>query len=243
MFKNVCFKFQNSHLSLAKLLMLLYLFCMDVPIHTAERMVQCAHVTVIDWYNFYRDICTKALISLKWKLGENQIVEIDESVFAKKRKYGKGEMPCHQQWIFGMVERNTKRSAFKLVQRRTKEELWPILQENVVAGSTIYHDEYSTYKKLDSIGYKHASVNHSKEFKPKDGVCTNTIEGLWGLVKNKIKVMHGIRQDRLDAYLDEFSYRHYYGLSGDIFWIVLYHISVFYPLGDANEAEVIETEF
>ena len=55
--------------------------------------------------------------------------------------------------------------------------------------------------------------------------------------------MHGIRQDRLDAYLDEFSYRHYYGLSGDIFWIMLYHISVFYPLGDANEAEVIETEF
>ena len=78
-----------------------------------------------------------------------------------------------------------------------------------------YHDEYSTYKKLDSIGYKHASVNHSKEFKSKDGVCTNTIEGLWGLMKNKIKVMHGIRQDRLDAYLDEFSYQHYYscGLS------------------------------
>ena len=27
--------------------------------------------------------------------------------------------------------------------------------------------------------YKHLKVNHSKEFKSKEGCCTNTIEGMW----------------------------------------------------------------
>ena len=66
---------------------------------------QCSPVTVIDWYNFFRDICGKALISLKWKLGAHNIlvVEMDDSVFAKKRKYDKGSVPSHQQWVFGMI--------------------------------------------------------------------------------------------------------------------------------------------
>ena len=151
-------------------------------------------------------------------------------MFCKKRKYGKGKPMSHEQWVFGMAERQTKRTIFKLVEKRNREELLPIIQLHCQPGSTIYHDDFATYRKLHTLGFNHGAVNHSKEFVSKDGVCTNTIEGIWGLLKQKIAAMHGVCQQRLDGVLDEFSYRHYFGIQKDIFWILLYHISRFYPL-------------
>ena len=48
--------------------------------------------TVMDWYNFFRDACSAALLRNPVKLGsktevDTSIVEIDESLFGKKRKY------------------------------------------------------------------------------------------------------------------------------------------------------------
>ena len=193
-------------------------------------MVACSHSTAIDWYNFFRDICTKTLISLEWKLGNYDIVEIDESVFSRKRKYGRGDLSTHQQWVFGIVERNTKRTVFSLVEKRTKEVLWPLIEKHIVKGATIYHDDFSVYRKLHTIGYKHGAVNHSKEFVSQDGVCTNTVEGVWGMLKKRISSMGGVYQERIDSVLDEFQYRYYYSDNKDIFWILVYHISFFYPV-------------
>ncbi len=67
-------------------------------------------------------------------------------------------------------------------------------------------------------GYIHKTVNHSVEFKAQDGTCTNEIEGIWGLTKNKIKKMKGIRHERIEDLLHEFSYRYRHGFSnGDVF--------------------------
>ena len=221
---------QNAHVSLPNLLMLLYLFSLEIPVGTAEIMTGVSNKTAIDWYNFFRDICTQALISLGWKLGESQVVEIDESVFSRKRKYGQGNVSSHQQWVFGMVERNTKRTLFKLVRKRNKENLWPLITTHILLGATIHHDDFATYKKLHTLGYVHGAVNHSKEFVSKDGVHTNTMEGTWGLIKQRISSMHGVLQGRIDGVLDEFSYRHFFGIDKDIFWVLIYHISVFYPV-------------
>ena len=149
-------------------------------------MLSCSQSLIIDWYNFFTDICTKALLSLNWRLGDGHIVEKDESVFAHKRKYGKGKVPLHQQWVFGIVERKTKKNVLQLVPERTKKVLYPIIEKHIIKGATIHHDDFSTYRNLDSLFYKHMAVNHSKEFVSEEGACTNTIEGLWGLVKNRI---------------------------------------------------------
>ena len=44
------------------------------------------------------------------------------------------------------------------------------------------------------------------------------IEGVWSLVKLRIKSMKGILHDKIEAILDEFTYRHRFGLSnGDVY--------------------------
>ena len=61
---------------------------------------------------------------------------------------------------------------------------------------------------LGDEGYFHTAVNHKNTFKcPITGEHTNTIEGLWGLAKQKSKSMKGINKKYLQDYLDEFSFR------------------------------------
>ena len=121
-------------------------------------------------------------------------------------------------WVFGMKERGTRKVLFKIVERRNKNTLIPIIKSSVEKGCTIYSDCWKAYHSLDIEGYEHSTVNHSIEFKAKDGTCTNGIEGMWGLVKLKIKSMKGVLHDKIEAILDEITYRHRYGLpNGDVY--------------------------
>lgn len=55
------------------------------------RELQLANKTVIDWFNFCREVCTEILLGSTEQIGgEGKIVEIDESKFGK-RKYNRGK--------------------------------------------------------------------------------------------------------------------------------------------------------
>ena len=51
------------------------------------------------------------------------------------------------------------------------------LQKVVEPGTMIFHDDWAVYQNLDNQGYSHGTVVRKYEFKYKEGVCTNTIEG------------------------------------------------------------------
>jgi transposase len=162
-----------------------------------------------------RNICKSEMDKIKESLvfGQNvecsANVEIDESYFGKKRKYNRGKVH-KKQWVFGITERQTNKVLLQLVSDRKKETLLPIITKHVSKTATIHHDDWSSYRKLSQLGYKDLVVNHSKHFKGPNGACTNTIEGLWGVIKQRITRMHGIEMSKLDAYLSEFSFRYYY---------------------------------
>ena len=72
-----------------------------------------------------------------------------------------------------------------VVDDRTKQTLYPIIEDNVAPKSLIITDCYSMYKKLDQmvdkygvpLQYKHLTVNHKYTFKVSiTGACTNGIE-------------------------------------------------------------------
>lgn len=149
---------------------------------------------------------------------DHQIIEIDESLFGKKRKYNRGTYH-YQAWVFGLVQRYTRKVILKIVDQRTKVVLLPLIKKYVEPGSTIYHDDFKTYQNLDKEGYKHGVVNHSEEFMSEDGVCTNTIEGIWGDAKLRFRSMHGVIMENLQDYLDEYCYRFMYkDKFGSIYW-------------------------
>ncbi|GFX23180.1 putative transposase-like protein [Trichonephila clavipes] len=83
--------------------------------------------TVVDWYMFCHEVCMLACVKESAKLGGvGEIVEIDESLFGKM-KYGKGRR-VNGKWVFGGVQRESKKCFFSVVESRTKEELFKCSQ-------------------------------------------------------------------------------------------------------------------
>lgn len=202
------------------LLLLTYFFAIDFQVYEVLKMIpEISEMSVIEWFGIFRDVCSRNLINTEALCGDisGNIIEIDESLFGKKRKYHRGT-GRQNTWVFGCVERSTRKAFLQIVDKRDRDTLLPIIQNCISKGSTIYSDQWAAYFTLSDEGYTHDTVNHSKEFKSSSGCCTNTIEGLWGLVKLKIKKMKGVLPHKLPQILDEFMYRYRYGLpNGDVF--------------------------
>jgi transposase-like protein len=80
---------------------------------------------------------------------------MDESMFGKL-KYGRGDGRKRRAWVFGMVCRVTGRVVLWVCPmgkdgkfKRTKAALWPIIQANVLPGTTLYTDGFRGYRKLE----------------------------------------------------------------------------------------------
>eukprot|EP00794_Sanderia_malayensis_P016379 gene16379-18018_t len=72
----------------------------DLLLVRRDAAVDTEH-TVVDWFNYMREECTRKLLTLNIRLGgPGRIAEIDESVMIKG-KYNRGaRRQQHQQWLF-----------------------------------------------------------------------------------------------------------------------------------------------
>jgi transposase-like protein len=197
-------------------LKVIYYFSHDAQLYQIQKYVNnISKKTLIKMLTALRTLCENEVDKLKESVifgGNvecNSSVEIDESAFGRKMKYNKGNK-YPKQWVFGMTEKDTNMAFFELVSDRSKKTLLPIICKHIAKRATIHHDDWASYRKLSDLGYKHLVVNHSKAFKASSGACTNTIEGIWGVIKQRITRMHGIDPLRLKSYLNEFSFRYYW---------------------------------
>ena len=86
-------------------------------------------------------------------------------------------------------------------------------------GSVIISDCWSGYAGLSRLGYLQYNVNHEEGFvHPLTGKHTNTIEGFWALVRGHFRKFRGIKEDKLQQYLDAFAFRRNMNLLGDGVW-------------------------
>lgn len=202
---------------------------MDMQLYETQKLVpEISQPTLIHWFAKFRKICAWSLnqdpIILDGDISGN-VIEIDESLFNKKHKYHKRRGAQQQIWVFGAVERHTRKAILKIVHRRDQDTLLPIIKRYIKEGSVIHSDEWRAYLCLSDEGYQHATVNHTEEFRSESGVCTNNIEGIWSLAKLRIKKMKGVFPDKIELLLAEFMYRYRYGHSnGDVFWRLMHYI-------------------
>ena len=158
-----------------------YCFSMDLSVSDTEKMLpHVAHTSIVRLYAKLSTMqqkteCTKMEGTVD---GDAQVVEIDESLFGKKQKYNRGR-PTKKVWIFGLVERGTRKTYFTPVTDRSSATLLPIIKDRVSIGTMIYHDDWAVYRDLHKHGFQHDTVVHTKEFVSQTGACTNTIEGTY----------------------------------------------------------------
>ena len=151
---------------------------------------ELSFMTINKYTVFFREIIADHMLGegKKKKIGGPGLtVEVDESMFGK-RKYNRGTIEGRRQaWVLGGVCRETKEIFLVLCpeNKRDRATLEKIIMDNVEPGCTVYTDGWAAYKKLDECGYSWDFVNHSEEFvkTSNPSVHTQSIEGCWFQVK------------------------------------------------------------
>jgi len=143
-----------------------------------ETYTTLSNVTVSGLVSYFRDLVADSLNDVDMQIGgPGVVVEVDETKMGK-RKYHKGHR-VDGVWVLVGVERTAERKLFlRILPDRTATTLEQFILQHVTNGTTIVTDCWRGYNSLESLGYVHLTVNHSKTFKnPVTGACTNTVEG------------------------------------------------------------------
>ena len=220
--------FDNSKMTLEEILKLTYWWCQDLDQSQIKHELGLAESTGVDWDNFCREVCEITLLENSEKLGGNgKVVQIDESKFGK-RKYHRGHH-VEGQWVFGGIEEDSRKCFLVAVEKRDEQTLLPIIKKWIEPGTIIVSDCWKAYSKLETHGYEHRTVNHSREFVNKDGDHTNKIEGHWRHAKSKLPKF-GVRKYLFSTYMAEFIWR-YMQRDEDLFEVFLSDVKKVYASG------------
>ena len=93
--------FEGSHLKIEQILKLTYYWVYKIPQEFVQSQLRIgSNHTLIDWYNFAREVCVSIVIKENEQIGGyGKTVEIDESKFGK-RKYNRGRR-VDGCWVYG----------------------------------------------------------------------------------------------------------------------------------------------
>ncbi len=209
--------FHDSHLPLWKWYLAVYLMIESkkgISANQMKRTLNVAYKTA--WYLCHR--IRKAIEEVSDKPLLNGIVEVDETFvgghYDKRRKRG----PWEKQAVMGLLQRKGTFEA-KTIPATGRKILYGVINNRVDKNAVIMTDELAAYKSLDKAGYKHESVNHSKEEWVRGDVYTNGTENAWSLFKRSIVgAYHHIETKHMDAYLDEFDWKFNNRNNPHLFW-------------------------
>lgn len=199
--------FSQSSLGYRTVLKIIWHIAVNDLITINDLMNYCgiSSSIAVDWYQFVREICFNSIHEIKIG-GIGKVVEIDESLFGK-RKYNRGRSRATQTWIFGGFDRESKKCFLVPVAKRDRHTLLAVIKQYILPGTTIISDCWKAYDCLKFEGYQHLKVNHSLNFKdPETGAHTNGIEGLWAHAKGNIPTA-GRKAEHIPLYLAEFQWK------------------------------------
>lgn len=120
-------------------------------------------------------------------------------------KRGRG---TQKQAIFGVVQRNPQRVRIWLVPNTKGVTLRPLVCSQVRRGSFVYTDGHKGYRRLRRMGYHHEWVDHDAGEYVRGDVHTQTLDGYWGMLKNHLAAIGGIRKKHLHLFIGEHVWRY-----------------------------------
>ena len=186
--------FSGSHLAADKLLLFcIYYLMKDFSYPSVITDLGFTNKTICDWRSFCSEVCQDWVERKLEKIGGvDVVVEIDEALLCK-RKYNRGRV-LEELWIFGGIERVSKKKFAVPVVKRDKIHLYPEIHQWIKPGSVVYCDKWKAYDKLDEEGYLMGGrINHSEYFVDPENsaVHTQNIERMWKDVKSWVLSQRG----------------------------------------------------
>jgi len=207
--------FESSHLPLHLWLQIIHLMCASkkgISTNQIQRMLSCSMKTA--WFLTHRIREAMRDGELSPMGGADGVVEIDETYIGRKDGFEIKRGAGHKNAVLTLVERDGKARSFH-VESATKDEIIPIVRENVAKESHVMTDEANRYAKLRTDFAKHNTVDHSRgEYGYRDResgekINTNTVEGYYSIFKRgMIGVYQHCGEQHLHRYLAEFDFRY-----------------------------------
>ena len=199
--------FHKSSTKLTDWFFAMFLFSQSKNGVSAKELQRQLGVTYKCAYRMGQQI-RKLMDGGKIKLGG--IVEADEAYISGKdsnraSKDSQAGRSKTKPLALGMAERKG-RVVSRIIPEADSYTLLNTLKQNVDVSATLITDKWRGYNHADWHGYKHSTINHSKEY-VSGNIHTNTIEGYFGLIKRSIKGTYiHISKHKLQNYLNEFSF-------------------------------------
>ena len=190
--------------------MLLKLFSAGTTARAAAAVVGVQHNTA---KLFFRKIRAVIQISRERKRLEKiaGTVAIDEAYFqgfGKARRL-RGRSPGGKIPVVGVcrIENGKKSVRIERISCADSKTLTDFAERNVAPGAVIHTDSFKGYNRLKVSGFVHLRVNHSKEYKAKNGACTNQIESVWSQCRRHFVRFCGGYRHRIGDFLAEMEMR------------------------------------
>lgn len=168
-----------------------------------KRMIGVSYKTA--WFLTHRIRSAMAIVNAHQLEG---VVEVDETyVGGKVRGKGRGYRG-NKTMVLAAVERGGA-IRMQVENRGDRKTLHKFIRDNVADhAKAIYTDENPAYRGCGDKDTKHDTVNHSAEEWVRGQVHTNTVEGVFSLLKRSVVgSYHHLSKKHLDSYLDEIEWR------------------------------------
>jgi transposase len=135
---------------------------------------------------------------------------------AKRVRGKRGRGAAGKTPVFGLLKRDGK-VLVKVVENCSKEQLIPIIQGNILEGSTIHTDGWKAYDGLIINGYDHHRVYNSHNEFARGKFHVNGIESFWSFdfvalagAKRRLAKFNGLTDKKFILHLKEFEFRFNY---------------------------------
>ncbi|KAI5152078.1 hypothetical protein ENBRE01_2553 [Enteropsectra breve] len=139
----------KSRLSLSEILNLMFKFSEECLVCETSSALTLDKNTISKWFNIFRSSLEKILeLSFAKIGGDEHIVQIDETVIAKRKCYFERKVP--HQWLFGAIDGINGHYILRCIDERSKATLKNIIIDCITENSVVRSDMWSAYMSIFS---------------------------------------------------------------------------------------------